>query len=89
MTDQVTTWNFTPKFKIEDTVYIREQNSVLQMIVSSIQPIVQKDIYTTKGPQVTLTVRYFLKPSESSSSTSIGKTVAEQFVFATADEAFK
>jgi hypothetical protein len=77
------TWTFTPKFSINDTVYFRDGESVSKLTVKSIQPIVMADNW--KPDEISLTIRYYITGFVS----SVGKVVAEELLYATADEAFK
>lgn len=82
MTDN-NSWVITPKFKINETVYFRDRESVSKLTVKSIQPIIQSKNWESE--ELELTIRYYVKGY----SNEPGKIVAEEYLFATADEAFK
>jgi hypothetical protein len=82
------TTSFEHKYNVGDTVYVRDKDTVTQMKVKSIQPIIQigmpvgaeKDILYT-------TVRYYVVPLNGFNSD--GKLLVDTFIFKTSEEAFK
>ena len=82
------TSSFEHKYEVGDTVYVRDKDTVTQMKVKSIQPIIQ--IGMPKGaPHDILytTVRYFVTPLNGFASE--GKLLVDTFIFPTSEEAFK
>ena len=77
-------WCFNPKFNIDDTVYIQQNNAVYKMRVTSIQPIIQQNA----NCETKLTIRYYIRGAGNVSEIA-GKLIEESQIFATAEEAFK
>ena len=84
MTTDNTSWVVTPKFKVNDIVYIQQNNAVYKMRISSIQPIIQE----SHDKQVKLTIRYYIRGAGNVSEIA-SKLIEESQIFATAEEAFK
>jgi len=78
------TWVITPKFKVNDTVFITQNNAVYKMRISSIQPIIQEDHHG----EVKMTVRYYVRGAGNVSEIP-GKLMEEGLLFNTASEAFQ
>jgi len=77
-------WLVSPKFKVNDTVYITQNNAVYKMRVSSIQPIIQE--HPVGG--IKMTIRYYIR-GEGNVSEIPGKLVEESLLYASSNEAFK
>jgi hypothetical protein len=79
-----TEWIVSPKFNVNDTVYISQNNAVYKMRVSSIQPIIQE--HPVGG--VKLTIRYYIRGAGNVSEIA-GKLVEESLLFSSPEGAFK
>jgi len=82
------TSSFEHKYEVGDTVYVRDKDTVTQMKVKSIQPLIQ--IGMPRGATADIlytTVRYYVAPLNGFASE--GKLLIDNFIFPTAEEAFK
>lgn len=77
-------WLISPKFKVDDVVYITQNNAVYKMRISSVQPIIQKH----HDGNIKMTLRYYIRGTGNVSEIP-SKLIEESLLFATAEEAFK
>jgi len=76
-------YTFTPKYPIGAFVYYYndDKEAVHKLEIISIQPIIHQS-GTYENPTIETSIRYYVRGT-------VQKIVAEKFLFATAEEAFK
>jgi len=79
---------FEHEYEVGDTVYVRDRDTVTQMKVKNIQPLMQIGMPQGAPHDILYTVvRYFVTPLNGFGSE--GKLLTNQFIFKNSEEAFK